>query len=268
MKLLLIFLFVTPLLSFASQFEPATSWSKAKNLLDDRVYFDKRFTVYCGCPFKSDNDSDGSGDIDADACGFQNVLLKRNVRDTIQWEHIVPASLMPVGNYMCWQHESEVKQCTNSQGEVTKRNRACCEAVSPSGKLMIFDLFNLAPAAAQLNQYRLNDPYGEIKDEVTHEGFGQQCKAKDLGGTSVGGKFEPPDCKKGDLARTWFYMRLAHGVYIDEDTENMFQKWSESDPVSPWEKLRHDRIKLIQKNSNPYVEGIEPSDVGSCSWEI
>ncbi len=133
---------------------------------------------------------------------------------------------------------------------------------------MIFDLFNLAPSAAQLNQYRLNDPYAEISNGEKYEGFGHSCKARDLGGTSVGGKFEPPNCKKGDLARTWFYMRLAHGVHIDDETEKMFLKWSKNDPVSPWERLRHDRIKSIQKNINPYVDGIKPDKAGSCSWEL
>ncbi len=97
MKNSIIILIFLSTFSLASSFEPAGSWNKAKNLLDDKVYYDKRFTVYCGCPYISDNDSDGSGDIDANACGLQNVKLKRNVRNTIQWEHIVPASLMPVG---------------------------------------------------------------------------------------------------------------------------------------------------------------------------
>lgn len=200
-----------------ADFIPAGSWSKAKNILDDQVYLDHRFTFYCGCKYTSDNDSDGSGDIDADACGLGDVQLKRNVRNEIQWEHVVPASLMPVGNYMCWQKETEVKACQNSSGTVTRKNRNCCERVSPSGKLMIHDLFNLTPSAAQLNQYRTNDPYGEIPDSSDFEGFGDQCMARDLNGTTSGpnGLFEPPDCKKGDAARTWFYMRLAHGVEID-----------------------------------------------------
>jgi deoxyribonuclease-1 len=256
-------------LSALADFHPAGSWSSAKNTLDDHVYFDMRFTLYCGCHYISDNDSDGSGDIDADACGLGGVTKKRNVRNTIQWEHIVPASLMPVGSYLCWQQESAVKQCKNDQGEVKLKNRACCDKVSPSGKLMLYDLFNLAPAAAQLNQYRSNDPYGEVPDDVEHEGFGDRCLARDLNGTQPGpdGLFEPPDCKKGDVARTCFYMRLAHGVVISPEQEEMFQSWSDSDPVSPWEKRRHDRIAAIQGNSNPYVEGIAPDPAGACSWE-
>jgi deoxyribonuclease-1 len=253
----------------AENFAPASSWSRAKNLLDDNVYKFHRRTFYCGCSYSSDYDSDGSGDIDADACGFNNVQLKRNVRDTIQWEHVVPASLMPVGTYMCWQDEAKIKACTDKTGKVNKRNRSCCETVSPSGKLMIFDMHNLVPSAAQLNQYRTNDPYGEIPDDSEYEGFGPLCQARDMNGTTSGpeGLFEPPDCKKGDVARIWFYMRLAHGVVIKPETEALFEAWSKADPVSPWEKKRHDLISEIQKNKNPYVEGIVPNVKGSCSWE-
>lgn len=271
MKYSLLFMLFINSISFnaIAEFKPAKTWSKAKNILDDKVYHDHRFTFYCGCNYKSHNDKDGSGDINADACGLGNVTKMRNVRDTIQWEHIVPASLMPVGKYMCWQKEKEVSQCKNKDGKVTKKNRTCCEKVSPSGKIMIFDLFNLTPSAAQLNQYRTNDPYGKIPDDAAFEGFGEQCTARDLNGTKSGsgGLFEPPDCKKGDVARTWFYMRLAHGVTIDSDTNKLFMSWSKNDPISPWEKIRHDRIAKIQGNINPYVHKKPSSPAGACSWE-
>ena len=207
-----------------SDFTPAKSWSQAKNLLDDKVYFDHRRTIYCGCKYTSDNDSDGSGDINADQCGLQNVQQMRHVRNSIQWEHIVPASRMPIEQWSCWQKEKEIQACKGSDGAVKHKNRNCCERVSPTAKVMILDLFNVAPSAAQLNQYRVNDLYGEIPDDSDYEGFGAQCEARDLNGTTPGpeGLFEPPDCKKGDVARTWFYMRLVHGVIIEPATEALF----------------------------------------------
>jgi deoxyribonuclease-1 len=170
---------------------------------------------------------------------------------------------------MCWQNEENVAACKNASGTVTKKNRDCCEKASPSGKLMIFDLYNLAPSAAQLNQYRSNDPYGEIPDGSGYEGFGDLCTARDLNSTTSGpeGLFEPPDCKKGDVARIWFYMRLAHGVVIDSATNALFLHWSAMDPVSPWERERCKRIADIQGNVNPCVEGIQPDEAGNCSWE-
>lgn len=256
-------------MSAYSEFIPATSWNNAKNTLDDQVYYDHRLTFYCGCAYTSDGDYDGSGDIDADACGLGDVPNMQHVKDTIQWEHIVPASLMPVGDFMCWQNEKEVSQCQRSDGTVKYRNRVCCERVSPSGKLMIFDMFNLAPSAAQLNQYRSNDPYGEVPDNSGFEGFGQSCEARDLNGTTSGpeGLFEPPNCKKGDVARTWFYMQLAHGVLINPATYALFRSWSDLDPVSPWERERHDRISAIQGNINPYIDNVTTDIAGACPWE-
>lgn len=267
--LLLVLLAVQMPQLFATESKVASSWNAAKNLLDDKVYSDHKHTFYCGCTYSSDNDKDSSGTIDADACGLGDVALKRDVRNTIQWEHIVPASLMPVRSYRCWVNPKSVEQCMNSDGTAKYSGRECCERTSTVGRAMIFDLFNLTPSSAQLNQYRSNDPYGEIPDDQPHEGFGCQCQAKDLNGTKAGpgGLFEPPPCKKGDVARVWFYMRDTHGVQISAAMEAMFKRWSTQDPVSPWEKVAHDRTAAIQMNSNPYVANAVTSAKGSCSWE-
>jgi deoxyribonuclease-1 len=58
-----------------------------------------------------------------------------------------------------------------------------------------------------------------------------------------------------------------HGVSIPDTELAMFRAWSIQDPVSPWEKTRHDRIKAVQGNANPFVDGITPDNSGECSWE-
>lgn len=231
---ILILLSLLSSLSIADDYNWATSWSSAKNTMDDDAYFDHRYTVYCGCEYESKGNSYGSGTVDTAKCGLDVADIYASPAKRIEWEHIVPASLMPQGQFYCWQNESEIEAC----GFGEKKNRECCSEVSPIAKIMNLDLFNLAPAVGQLNQYRTNDPYGEVGDGIGYEGLGQRCEARDLGGTSstANGIFEPPDCKKGDLARTWFYMRLRHGVYISAKQEKMFKEWSEKDPVSPWEK--------------------------------
>jgi len=83
-------IFITTIsFNILADFKPAKSWNSAKNILDDKVYFDHRYTLYCGCKYKPDNDSDGSGDINTVACGLDDVQKMRHVKDTIQWEHIV-----------------------------------------------------------------------------------------------------------------------------------------------------------------------------------
>jgi len=90
--------------------------------------------------------------------------------------------------------------------------------------------------------------YGEVPDDSEYEGWGNPVRLETLGGVkgnNPDGLFEPPDCKKGDIAKVWFYMRLTHGVQIDKDDEAMFERWSKNDPVSPWEQIRSKRIANI-----------------------
>ncbi|CCN85917.1 putative Endonuclease [Vibrio nigripulchritudo SFn27] len=233
------------------------TWTAAKNMADDAIYNQQRTTLYCGCSYHSDNDSDGSGDIDGVKCGLAGVSKWKKYRDEIQWEHIVPAALMPVGSFSCWTNKALFPQCAS-----VSSGRKCCESISLSGKAMMFDLHNLAPSAAQLNQYRRDNLYGEVSEEDAYEGFGERCNAKDAGEV-----FEPPTCKKGDVARVWFYMEMSHGVNISDEQRLLFQRWSEADPVSPWESTRNALIKEKQGNSNPFVEGITPDPSGACTWE-
>ena len=66
------------------------------------------------------------------------------------------------------------------------------------------------------------------------------------------------------MARVWLYMRDVHGVRIDDGEHDMFQRWSEMDPVTQWEKVRDRRITDIQGNSNPYVADAVACDGDSC----
>ena len=244
--------------------ETPSSWRAAKNAADDRIYFDHRTTLYCGCPFVSDEDSDGSGDIDLDACGLTPLEKRQRNARQVEWEHIVPASLMPARGFSCWQEPQRFQACIEKDGDIIG-GRACCEKASPTAKTMIFDLHNLAPSVGQLNQYRSNDRYGEVEDDYeTWIG----CPARDQNGVSSDrsgqARFEPPDCVKGDVARVWLYMHDVHGVRIDDGEHAMFLRWSASDPVTPWEQERDRRIAAVQGNSNPYVSGATACAGAAC----
>jgi len=134
--------------SLAETYNWASSWAAAKNTLDDQVYFDNRTTLYCGCAYTSKNNSSGSGSIDTGKCGLEVAPKKKGSAKRIEWEHIVPASLMPQAKFYCWQGESEIKQC----GFGKEKNRECCSEVSPIAKIMNYDLYSLAPSVGQLNQ--------------------------------------------------------------------------------------------------------------------
>ena len=135
------------------------------------------------------------------------------------------------------------------------------KSLTPNSKdpKIIYDLHNLVPTIGQVNALRSNDRYQDLPDETSDFGA---CRIEDENGT-----FEPPDCKKGDVARIWLYMRDQHGVKLQDGEEEMFMEWSDDDPVSPWESERGRRIFEYMSRPNPYVNGVTPDPGGACSWE-
>ena len=209
--------------------EVPTSWNATKNAASDEIYFDQTATFYCGCEMTSHDDSDGSGNVDHTACGYEGPDTHSHRADRLEWEHVVPASLMPARYFRCWVDEG----------------RDHCERNSQESRDMIFDLHNLVPSVGQVNALRSNDRYGEIEGEEREFG---SCTVEDQKGL-----FEPADDQRGDVARVWLYMNWKHGVEIPEDELRMFIRWTVTDPVSEWEIERDKRITAIQGNSNPWV---------------
>jgi deoxyribonuclease I len=243
--LAIVFSIVATLLTFAAQAEVQSSWSKTKNVADDVVYEGHKFTFYCGCSYTSDGDNDGSGKPDLATCGYEKADKNKSRADSTEWEHIVPASLMPVRQMACWSDPASIPGCVSFSGNVMK-GRACCEKASQAARNLIFDLHNLAPSIGQVNALRLNDRYGEIVGEERQFGI---CTAEDTEGL-----FEPRDDERCDAARVWLYMNWKHGVVIPDDELKMFIRWDRQDPVSAWERERDRRIIEAQGNGNPWVQ--------------
>jgi deoxyribonuclease I len=206
-----------------------TSWNAAKNAASDEIYFDQTSTFYCGCEMTSHGDSDGSGNVDTATCDYDGPDTHSHRAGRLEWEHVVPASLMPARYFRCWVDEG----------------RDHCQRTNPDAREMIFDLHNLVPSVGQVNALRSNDRYGEIEGEEREFG---SCAIED-----VGGLFEPADDQRGDVARVWLYMNWKHNVEIPEEELRMFVRWNARDPVSDWELERDKRIKAVQGNSNPWV---------------
>ena len=218
-------------------------WRRTKNTADDIIYAGKDRSFYCGCVYTSDGDDDGSGSVNHEDCGYVPPQTHKARAERVEWEHIVPASLMPARQFDCW----------------IFGNREKCEREDPRAQAMIFDLHNLAPAIGQVNALRGNDRYAELPEVSSNFGA---CPAKD-----VQNAFEPPDCLKGDVARVWLYMNLRHGVVISLPEREMFERWSEADPVSSWESEREQRIFNYTFIQNPFVHGVTPNPSGACPWE-
>ena len=179
------------------------SCNATKNASADNIYHDNDRTLYCGCTYESHDDSDGAGDVDMADCGMEALPLYANRTDRIEWEHIVPASLVPARQMSCWENPEQFDDCVSESGNV-KDGRSCCEKVSQVARNMIFDLHNLAPAIGQVNAYRLNDRYGVVAEDPSPEQW-PGCDAQHFRAASESDhRFEPGGCTKGDVARVWF----------------------------------------------------------------
>lgn len=224
------FIFVFGACSLAEEATYPTSWSSTTKKAAD-IHESHKTTLYCGCEYTRKGRSGGI--VDQSTCEFEN---RPNISDTrakrTEWEHVVPASLMPARQHACW---------------VNGSRRECERNGPPEVKAMIFDLHNLVPSVGQVNADRSNLRYGEIDGEVLVFG---QCDFEYSRELNIA---EPAPEVRGDVARIWFYMRDTHGVVFELGEQKMFQAWMDADPVDEWEIKRNRLVYCQQKTFNPYV---------------
>lgn len=202
---------------------PPSSFSQAKRLAAG-IYQDQAVTFYCDCRFEAKT-------VDPSACGYEpRKQPKRGAR--VEWEHVVPA--WELGHQrQCWQ----------------KGGRKNCTRTDPVFVTMTSDLHNLVPAVGELNGDRSNYRFGMLEGEVRNYGlcdFEVDFKLR---------RAEPPEHRRGDVARIYFYMRDTYGLRISRQQEQLFSAWHRMDPPDEAERQRDARIVKVQGNSNCYVSG-------------
>ena len=214
----------------------AGSWGAAKQIARDVIYANRDTEFYCGCPFTRQGSSGGT--INQAACGYDGSEITHSARaEVLEWEHVVPASLMPARQFACW--IDGLPQCASA-------GRQCCEQHDLNARAMIFDLHNLVPSVGQVNALRGNKRYGLIDGE-----------ARDLGACDFewnNNVAEPAPDLRGDVARIWLYFSSRHGLHLQDEELAMLLQWSNGDPPDQAEFLRNDRVKTQQGNGNPFVE--------------
>lgn len=219
---------------------PLGSFDGAKVVARDAIYSGHEQDFYCGCGFSRAGKSGGT--INAGRCGY--AARKSPARGArLEWEHVVPASYF--GRHrMCWKQGHA--RCVKSNG-ASYKGRACCAKVDKTFKRIEADLHNLAPAVGELNGDRSNLPYGVVAGEQRQYG---RCDFE------IGGKprvTEPRPAVRGEAARIWLYMSDAYGIRLKPAEREMYDRWSEEQPVTRWEILRDKRIEAAQGNGNPFV---------------
>ena len=231
----------------ADPFDRLTSWPKVKNIMDDEVYSGARVTFYCGCPYQSDEDNDGSGSVDVAACGYEPVAKYEKRAHRIEWEHVVPVSRMPWRDMACW---------------ADGKRRACAKR-HDQARRAFYDPNNLVPAIGQVNALRSNDYYGEAgSGAILLESCGARDEKSRRGENRA--RFEPADCLKGDVARITNYMVDQYGIEIPAGLTALYQQWAADDPYSPEEEARAARIAGLGFKTIAEYGTVRPSADGSC----
>ncbi len=91
-------IFLSLLLVSSMVLAESPGWRRAKNTADDVIYSGKDRTFYCGCVYTSHGDNDGSGAVSHTACGYVPPTTHIARATRVEWEHVVPASLMPANS--------------------------------------------------------------------------------------------------------------------------------------------------------------------------
>ena len=223
-----------PFCAFAGN-DSIESFSKAKKLLEQKVYFDNRETLYCAAKF------DAKKNITLPLGFTTDKHVKRSKR--VEWEHVVPAENFG-RTFVEWREGSP--QCVSSKGKAFK-GRNCASKINKEYRLMQADLYNLFPAIGSVNAMRSNYNFAMLPNERSD--FGScMMKIDDR-------KVEPPVDSRGRIARTYLYMEDAYDrFHMSKQQRQLMTAWDKQYPVSAMECKMGERIEKIQGNTNAILK--------------
>lgn len=209
------------------------TYEQAKFYLEERVFFDHPYTLYCEAEY----------DEDKNLLQIPGGINKNSARaKRMEWEHIVPAAYFgrhfeewTTGHPYCESHGKKYA------------GRKCASQLSRDFQKIEADMYNLYPAIGAINAARGHKEYMLLPNALPEFG---ECGVK-----IKGNGFEPPDRAKGIVARAALYMAERYPqAQISGQKKLMFEDWSKRFPPDQWECERARRIKKLQGNPNPFIE--------------
>lgn len=220
--------------SFAKN-QSIDSFSKAKKILEDKVYPDQRKSIYCNAIF------DAKKNVTL-PLGFKTTkYIKRSKK--IEWEHIVPAENFG-RSFIEWREGDDT--CI-SKKRISYKGRRCANKASQEYRYMQADMFNLYPAIGAVNASRSNYNFTQLPTATSNFG---SCQMK-----IANRKVEPPERARGIIARTYLYMNLTYPRYsMSPSQQKLMNAWDKEYPVTEWECLRAKRITTLQNSANKILE--------------
>jgi deoxyribonuclease-1 len=224
--------------SVSSQNQIISSFGKAKKLLQEKIYFDHRKSLYCDANFSEVRF------VEFPIGFISSNHIKRSKK--IEWEHVVPAENF--GKLFSEWTRGHFK-CLTRNGSPYK-GRRCAEKMNENFKYMAADMYNLFPAIGSVNALRSNYNF-EMLDVNIKSDFGSCDMRID------NKKAQPPEQARGRIARAYLYMEHTYRQYeMPTSQRNLMNSWNNQYPVSVWECVRANRIKEIQGNSHVIYEKI------------
>ena len=211
------------------------SFSKAKKILEKKVYNNHRTTLYCGAKFDTKKKV-------TPPKGFTTTKYVKRAKK-IEWEHVVPAENFG-RTFSEWRDGH--KKCINSKGKAFK-GRKCAEKMNTEYRRMQSDMFNLYPAIGAVNALRSNYNFTILPSEKSDFG---SCAMK-----IDNRKAEPPEVARGRIARIYLYMDAAYKRYkMSKSQRQLMNAWDKMYPVDAWECARANKISSLQKSENNVVK--------------
>lgn len=226
-KYLILFLF--SINCFAGDY----SFRSSKKML--KKFYKNYETFYCSCKLEGIKPKHNT-------CGYRwNKYIKRSKR--IEIEHIVPAHRFGK-NTTEW--KIGTKACIK-KGKMYKGRK--CAVENKLFNQAYSDMNNLATVLGSLNAYRSNFKMRELVGEPRNFG---RC---DFEVDTKKRLSEPPENKKGDVARIYLYMAKQYPTLMTLSKEEieLYSYWSQKDKVDKAECIKARWVVKKQGLSNNYI---------------
>lgn len=201
----------------------SNGFSKAKKQMY-KLWEQNPYTFYCNCKYDRKNKNNM---IDRFSCSYEprRELTKKGKKNLRAYrteaEHIVPA-------------ENFYRQLPCSRTSKKDRNglskRAYCYKVNKNFQKFHDDIRNLVPSIGELNGDRRNYKYSALAAKKGQYG---QCSFE-----VKNKRAHISNSIKGDIARTYFYIRDTYGYKMSKQETKLMQAWNKLDPLDNWEKKR------------------------------
>ncbi len=122
------------------------------------------------------------------------------------------------------------------------------------------DMHHLFPSEENVNSQRGNHAYGNV---IYCPNNNPNCLNAE-GGSIFGyinelrrledAVFQVRLKYRGDIARAQFYFSVRYSMAIPPTVEATLRVWNDEDPPDEHERTRHERIRILQNNRNPFVD--------------